>query len=126
MTTINTKFGKVYLEEWNPFLREEEERVKIYDSRKRYLDYVSAEFVEDIAEREHVSPQEILNRIADRASKAKSFEDMLYELCVGYDFIAKTPAELVDYMLDANIDDDGNLEDNDCVNKIGDFYVLVF
>lgn len=42
MKQINTKFGTIYIEEWEfdhhkPWQREEEDRVKIFDSNERYL-----------------------------------------------------------------------------------------
>ena len=55
MKAIETKFGTIYIEEWEydrhkPWQREEEDRVKIFDSNENYIDYLSAELVEENAE----------------------------------------------------------------------------
>lgn len=44
MKEIKTKFGKLYIEDFEydrhkPWIREEEDRIKLYDSKGRYFDY---------------------------------------------------------------------------------------
>ena len=50
MKEIKTKFGTIYIEEWEfdrhkPWQREEEDRIKIFDSNENYLDHFSADSI---------------------------------------------------------------------------------
>ena len=90
MNKIETKFGTIYIEEWifdchdDADLREEEDRVKIYDTNMNYLDYLSSELVEENAEYEHITPQELLDNHASKLANAKTIEDLLDMLDVEY------------------------------------------
>ena len=133
MKQINTKFGTIYIEEWEfdrhkPWQREEEDRVKIFDSNGRYLDYLSAELVEENAEYEHITPQELLDKHASKLANAKTIEDLLDMLDVDYEFVG-TKDEMIAYLHnELNWDlpsEDYNPLDNEWVNKIGDYYIVV-
>ena len=133
MKQINTKFGTIYIEEWEfdhhkPWQREEEDRVKIFDSNGRYLDYLSAELVEENAEYKHITPQELLDKHASKLANAKTIEDLLDMLDVDYEFVG-TKDETIAYLHnELNWDlpsEDYNPLDNEWVNKIGDYYIVV-
>ena len=133
MKEIKTKFGTIYIEEWEfdrhkPWQREEEDRVKIFDSNGRYLDYLSAELVEENAEYEHITPQELLDKHASKLANAKTIEDLLDMLDVDYEFVG-TKDEMIAYLHnELNWDlpsEDYNPLDNEWVNKIGDYYIVV-
>ena len=133
MKQINTKFGTIYIEEWEfdrhkPWQREEEDRVKIFDSNGRYLDYLSAELVEENAKYEHITPQELLDKHASKLANAKTIEDLLDMLDVDYEFVG-TKDETIAYLHnELNWDlpsEDYNPLDNEWVNKIGDYYIVV-
>ena len=133
MKQINTKFGTLYIEEWEfdcrkPWQREEEDRVKIFDSNKRYLGHLPAELVEENAEYEHITPQELLDKHASKLANAKTIEDLLDMLDVDYEFVG-TKDETIAYLHnELNWDlpsEDYNPLDNEWVNKIGDYYIVV-
>ena len=133
MKQINTKFGTIYIEEWEfdrhkPWQREEEDRVKIFDSNGRYLDYLSAELVEENAEYEHITPQGLLDKHASKLANAKTIEDLLDMLDVDYEFVG-TKDETIAYLHnELNWDlpsEDYNPLDNEWVNKIGDYYIVI-
>ena len=133
MKQINTKFGTIYIEEWEfdrhkPWQREEEDRVKIFDSNENYIDYLSAELVEENAEYEHITPQELLDKHASKLANAKTIEDLLDMLDVDYEFVG-TKDETIAYLHnELNWDlpsKDYNPLDNEWVNKIGDYYIVV-
>lgn len=133
MKQINTKFGTLYIEEWEfdhhkPWQREEEDRVKIFDSNERYIDYLSAELVEENAEYEHITPQELLDKHASKLANAKTIEDLLDMLDVDYEFVG-TKDETIAYLhneLNWYLpSEDYNPLDNEWVNKIGDYYIVV-
>ena len=133
MKQINTKFGTIYIEEWEfdrhkPWQREEEDRVKIFDSNENYIDYLSAELVEESAEYEHITPQELLDKHASKLANAKTIEDLLDMLDIDYEFVG-TKDETIAYLHnELNWDlpsEDYNPLDNEWVNKIGDYYIVV-
>ena len=133
MKQINTKFGTLYIEEWEfdrhkPWQREEEDRVKIFDSNENYIDHLSAELVEENAEYEHITPQELLDKHASKLANAKTIEDLLDMLDVDYEFVG-TKDETIAYLHnELNWDlpsEDYNPLDNEWVNKIGDYYIVV-
>lgn len=133
MKQINTKFGTLYIEEWEfdchkPWQREEEDRVKIFDSNKNFIDYLSTELVEENAEYEHITPQELLDQHASKLASAKTIYDLLDMLDVDYEFIG-TKDETIAYLHnELNWDlprEDYNPLDNEWINKIGDHYIVV-
>ena len=133
MRAIKTKFGTIYIEEWEfdhhkPWQREEEDRVKIFDSNENYLDYFSAELLEENAEDEGITPQELLDNHASMLINAKTIEDLLDMLDLDYEFVG-TKDETIAYLHDElNWDlprEDYNPLDNEWINKIGDYYIVV-
>ena len=133
MKAIETKFGTIYIEEWAydrhiPALREEEDRVKIFDSNENYLDYLSAELVEENAEYEHITPQELLDNHASKLANAKTIEDLLDMLDVEYEFVGPKEETIAYLHNELNWDlprEDYNPLDNEWINKIGDYYIVV-
>lgn len=130
MKQINTKFGTIYIEEWEfdrhkPWQREEEDRVKIFDSNEHYLDYFSADSIEENAGYDNITPQELLDKYASDFANIETIEEFLDELGIEYDLITKDRVEVVNYLLDFNVDDDRDIEENEWVNKIGDYYIVV-
>lgn len=130
MKQINTKFGTIYIEEWEfdhhkPWQREEKDKVKIFDSNERYLDYFSADSIEENAEYDNITPQELLDKYASDFANIETIEEFLDELGIEYDLITKDRVEVVNYLLDFNVDDDRDIEENEWVNKIGDYYIVV-
>ena len=126
MKQINTKFGTLYIEEWEfdhhkPWQREEEDRVKIFDSNERYLDYFSADSIEENAGYDNITPQELLDKYASELAMIETIEEFLDELGIEYDLITKDRVEVVNYF----VDDDSDIEENEWVNKIGDYYIVV-
>lgn len=135
MKQIDTKCGTLYIEEWEfdrhkPWQREEEDRIKIFDSNERYLDYLSAELVEENAEYEHITPQELLDQHANKLASASTIEDLLDMLDVEYDFITTSIEALIIYFEEAHDCDSEpptkeEILNNEWVNKIGDYYIVV-
>lgn len=69
MREINARFGVLYIEEAAE--RSEEGRIKLYDSRKRYLDYFSTEGLleEDVAA--------LVEKTASEISKLKQIDELM-------------------------------------------------
>ena len=135
MKAINTKFGTIYIEEWaydhhKPWQREEEDRVKIFDSNENYLDYLSAELVKENAEYEHIIPQELLDNHANKLANAQSLDDLLEMLDIEYEFVTTDIEALVVYFGEAHDSDSepptkDEVLNNEWVNRIGNHYIVV-
>ena len=130
MKQINTKFGILYIEEWEfdhhkPWQREEEDRVKIFDSNKNYLDYFSVESIEESAEFEGITPQDVLNELINQMEDFDTIHGLLDWLGLNDDLITTDRVVVENYLHYFDMDDDSDIEENEWVNKIGDYYIVV-
>ena len=123
MKRLDTKYGTIYIEELDK--REEDDRVRIYDSHMCYLDYVPLwdEYLIGC-------PKEY--QYQDFIDKLKSFdtvEGLLEWLVCEYEIIA-TADEMVAYIVkEWGISDkeaNAELESNEYINKVGDKYILLW
>ena len=123
MKRLDTKYGTIYIEELDK--REEDDRVKIYDSNVHYLDYVPLwdEYLIDC-------PKE--DQYQDFIDKLKSFdtvERLLEWLVCKYEIIS-TADEMVAYIVKewgiSNDEANAELESNEYINKVGDKYILLW
>lgn len=120
MRAIEMRFGTIYIEELNN--REEEERVKLYDSDMNYLDYLPIEY--DIDETE----QELYDGYLSMLDTFETVEELMDWLVCNYEFIG-TKDEMIKYLheeLDWDLpSEEYNPLDNEWINKIGDTYLLI-
>lgn len=119
MRKINNKNinGKFYIENFDE--REEEDRVKIYDSDENYLDYLPLE--------EDDTPiEEQYNNYIEMLESFKTIEEMLDWLVCDCEFIGNK-SEAIKYVLtEWNLpDDECDPLDSEWVNRIGDTYIIV-
>ena len=119
MRKINNKNinGKFYIENFDE--REEEDRVKIYDSDENYLDYLPLE--------EDDTPiEEQYNNYVEMLESFKTIEEMMDWLVCDCEFIGKK-SEAIKYVLtEWNLpDEETDPLDNEWVNRIGDTYIVV-
>lgn len=135
MIELQTKIGSLYCE--NPDGREEETRLKIYDSRKRYLDYFTVEsildtystiedFIEDMKKSlaELSSAEKILDYFGIAAwSASVEWTDLLEDM-YGNDGFEYSGSKIYDTSDGSEITIETIL-DNDFVNVIGDTYIFV-
>ena len=109
--------GKFYIENFDE--REEEDRVKIYDSDENYLDYLPLE--------EDDTPiEEQYNNYIEMLEQFKTIEEMMDWLVCDCEFIGKK-SEAIKYVLtEWNLpDEETDPLDNEWVNRIGDTYIIV-
>ena len=113
--TIETKCGTIYIEKFEPENREEEDRIKLYDSDKRYLDYISAKRYN--TEEKYKKKIEVLKKMDEPVIRAFLTDKMEY---VG------TKEELIDYLRDELCWENTEEEmlENEYVNRIGETYIL--
>ena len=120
MREINTKWGKIYIEDYEfdrhkPYQREEEDRIKLFDSDKRYLDYYDADMT-----------REEYDDIIDGIENAKEIDDFLYEYIFYGNkeetlrWIEETYGENDDEIF---IDHNGK-PTNEFINRIGETYLV--
>lgn len=120
---IETKAGNLYIEKIGE--QEENERIKIYDSTGRYLDYFSTESIEETAEVNEITFEKQYEEFICMIAKCKTAEEILDQLGINYDILETDRAEFCKKFIEYVADDDSNIEDNEYVNIIGNTYILV-
>ena len=119
MREINTKWGKIYIEDYEfdrhrPYQREEEDRIKLFDSDQRYLDYYDAEMT-----------REEYDDIIDGIENAKEIDDFLYEFIFygnkedTIKWVKETYGEDEELFIDHN-----GKPTNEFINRIGETYLV--
>lgn len=119
MRKINNKNinGNFFIENFDE--REEQDRVKIYDSDENYLDYLPL--------KEDDTPiEEQYNNYIEMLENFKTVEELLNWLVCDYEFIGNK-SEAVKYVLtEWNLpDDECDPLDDEWVNRIGDTYIII-
>lgn len=123
MREIETEAGSLYIEKIGE--QEEDERIKIYDSMGRYLDYFSVESIQETAEVNEISFEEQYEEFIRIIAKSKTVEEILDQLGINYYILETDKAEFVKKLVDYNIDDDSDIDDNEYINIIGNTYILI-
>ena len=111
--------GNFFIENFDE--REEEDRVKIYDSDENYLDYLPIE--------EDDTPiEEQYNNYIEMLEQFKTIEEMMDWLVCDCEFIGNKE-EMIDYLHDElNWElpsEDYDPLKNEWINRIGDVYILI-
>ena len=117
LSPVQTKFGMIFIETLI-YPRSETERIKIYDSDAIYLDYFLVEELNRCAsEMETTIEEEYAARL--RAFREEdNFECLVHLLTTDYVKATDNPFELE---REFNIE----VADNDYVNRIGKYYILM-
>lgn len=126
LNEIKTKFGTIYIEPLNGE-REEQDRIKIFDSDKKYIDYFSVEFLEDCAmEMRSTLEEEYAARVRN-IREAETIMDLVW--CISTDIInwTETLLEFAAYVNAEGVTETeiyNNTIKNEFVNRIGKTYTL--
>ena len=109
--------GNIYIENFDE--REEEDRVKIYDSDENYLDYLPLEEDETPIEEQYNNYIEMLEQFT-------TVEELMDWLVCDCDFIG-SKSEAIKYVLtEWNLpDDECDPLDSEWINRIGDVYIII-
>ena len=121
MRKINNNYlGNFYIEEFDN--REEKDRVKIFDSDENYLDYLPLERYDDADS----TFEEQYNGYIEMLESFKTVPDLMDWLVCSCDFIG-SEIEAINYVItEWNLpDEEGNLLDDEWVNRIGDVYIII-
>ena len=123
MRKINNKYlGNFYIEELEN--REEQDRVKLYDSDEKYLDYLPLERYDDFDPTEEEQYQGYIEML----ESFKTVPDLMEWLVSSWEFIGDKDQTIKYLHEELNWDlpsEDYNPLDNEWVNRIGDIYVVV-
>lgn len=123
MHKINNKYlGNFYIEELEN--REEQDRVKLYDSDEKYLDYLPLERYDDT----DPTFEEQYNGYIEMLESFETIEELLDWLACDYEFFS-TKEATIQYLheeLNWDLPSEGyDPLDNEWVNRIGDIYVVI-
>lgn len=124
MRKINNKNinGKFYIENFDE--REEEDRIKIYDSDENYLDYLPLEQI-DV---DDAPIEEQYNNYIEMLESFKTVEELMDWLVCDCEFIGNKDRTIEYLHKELNWDlpsENYNPLDNEWVNRIGDTYIVV-
>lgn len=121
MKEITLKFGGTIYMEWYGE-QEEEDRIKVFDSDKEYLDYFSVESLEETRSMyKGLSTQDLLDVYADQMAEKESVEALLDYLGVEWRAIYPNKAALIE----ATDRDVHEIDEDEWINHIGKYYVEV-
>ena len=121
MRKINNKYlGNFYIEELEN--REEQDRVKLYDSDEKYLDYLPLERYDDFDPTEEEQYQGYIEML----ESFKTVPDLMEWLVSSWEFIG-SKSDAIKYVLtEWNLpDDECDPLDSEWVNRIGDVYIII-
>ena len=123
MRKINNNYlGNFYIEELEN--REEQDRVKLYDSDEKYLDYLPLERYDDTDPTEEEQYQGYIEML----ESFKTVPDLMEWLVSSWEFIGDKDQTIKYLHEELNWDlpsEDYNPLDNEWVNRIGDIYIVI-
>lgn len=124
MRKINNKNinGNFFIENFDE--REEEDRVKIYDSDENYLDYLPLDQI-DVND---TPIEEQYNNYIEMLESFKTIEEMMDWLVCDCEFIGNKDQTIEYLHEELNWDlpsKDYNPLDNEWINRIGDIYIVI-
>ena len=123
MRKINNNYlGNFYIEELEN--REEQDRVKLYDSDEKYLDYLPLERYDDTDPTEEEQYQGYIEML----ESFKNVPDLMEWLVSSWEFIGDKDQTIKYLHEELNWDlpsEDYNPLDNEWVNRIGDIYIVI-
>lgn len=122
MKEIELSFvGKIYMEELGE--QEEEDRIKVFDSDKEYLDYFSVESLEETRSMyKGLSIQDLLDDCADVMAGKESVEALLDYLNIDWYAIYPSKAALIE----ATDRDVHEIDEDEWINHIGKYYIKIY
>lgn len=114
MKTVNTKLGVLYVEELTD--EREEDRIKIFDSDNRYLDY--------IVEHENLNYDAFIKELEEMTD----MRALLASLAVSYDFFTLDWKDVYWHFRNHGCqlsETEEGVKENEWVNKIGNTYIVI-
>lgn len=123
MRKINTKLGEIYIEEIGS--RAEKDRVKIYDSDDKYLEYWGVDTIEDYANNLGVSSEEWMELWITGCEITNDIRILLDTLAIDYSLLVEGSVSALNVAFKADlVCSMSELQDHELVNRIGNFYIF--
>jgi hypothetical protein len=124
---IKTQFGFIYVE---PLVgtREEEDRVKIFDSDTNYIDYIPVDTLLSSAAEQSITVEEEYSIRLKAFREAATIKDLMDLISQNWISIVDNPFDLEEKLDIKYVDEKRALHEilnNDCVNKVGQYYILM-
>lgn len=132
MRKINTKFGKLYIDELTDdrHAGRDESKIKLYDSYEQYMDYFETETFYELAETNGRTPEEELETYIEFLENCKTIESLAENAVPdGYELITQSWKEVAEHLGIAHKDEARMFQEvinNEWVNIIGDYYIVVY
>lgn len=125
MIKLPTKFGDLYVDLWFG----KDNKLRIYDSEKRYLNYIEKETILEAAEIAASTPAHTLLDFYHRLKCCNSLDSFLRKVVENTYRVASKDWEIIasylrHFCID-KYDSPESLLTNEWVNKIGDYYIVV-
>lgn len=125
LQTIKTTYGTFYIEKIG--FQEENERIKIYDSKQRYMDYFNMEHVEDVAEINCISPEEYMADTIHKMKNLNNVEELMEYLCLSWECMSEDWTDVAKYICPEHPDKtEKDLLENEWINVIGNMYISIY
>lgn len=127
MKKIITKFGILYVE--NYYSRKEKDRIQLFDSYQRYLDYFNIEYLKEHAIINKCTPYSQLLKYLDGLNQCSTIKNVLRYLGITYEKVSKDwtdVANLLEEITGYEYKTEEQLMTNEWVNKIGNYYILIY
>lgn len=138
MKEFKTKFGAtLYVEDLSHDRhhadREDEDYIKFFDSRKKYIDCFAVSTIEENAAYENVTPEVFLKNYVATLEGCESIEKLLETIGIGWYFCSKDWKSIAKYMLNEGVYFDAEKKDvtesdvltHVCVRVFGDWIAVV-
>lgn len=133
---IETPFGIIYIEQWGENAeRADRDRITLYDSRKEWLDYFTVEYfydtydaTENITKEEHALwGYNSLIEALERGGEQRTMEEFMDWLGINFFYVGTDKAEAENALSDGHPEEllPDEIETNEYVNHIGDYYIVV-
>ena len=126
---IKTKFGSIYMEQLGE--QEEKERFKILDSNKNYMTYIDTTVFEEVAESSETTTESIYRDWCESLIKYETIEELVDILGLETDIDTTDWKKAAEFIFNPFEDSDyeehseQELLENEWVNKIGDYYIVI-
>lgn len=124
---IKTNFGFIYIE---PLVgtREEEDRVKIFDSDTNYIDYIPVETLLTSAAEQNITVEDEYSKRLKALREAETIRELMDLISQNWISIVENPFDLEERLDIKYVDEKRALHEilnNDYVNKVGQHYILM-
>lgn len=125
---ISTPFGTLYIDTWEYAVKNPDNKVRLYDSRKEYLDYfeISTFFLE--SEKTGLTAEKEYEKTIAEIAACKNIDEFLDKFVDDVECTATGWDAMAQYMLHnyhIECENEKDMLENEYVNKIGKYYILL-